>query len=435
MKLHEQLLSKIETRDFIVGVVGLGYVGLPILRAFSNIGSHTIGYDIDTDKVNALREGKSYIKHISSQSIKRLLETGRNSFTSDMSELANCDGIIIAVPTPLTIHREPDLSYLVSTAKNLSKVIRRGQIVILESTTYPGTSEEVLIPILEKSGLLVERDFFVAYSPEREDPNNQDYTIETIPKVVGASSDAALKVAENLYNKIVKETVPVSSLAVAEMTKLLENIFRAVNIALVNELKVTLKKMNIDIWEVIKAASTKPFGFMPFYPGPGLGGHCIPIDPFYLSWKARAYGENTKFIELAGEINAAMPRYVVEQATEILNRHDKPTKNSRVLLLGMAYKPNVDDDRESPGYAVMELLEKRGAKVFYNDPFIDEIKPGRSHARFVGRKSVTVSSEYDLIIIITAHDIYKNIDFNQLGIPILDTRNIVDGTSELFHKA
>lgn len=435
MQLQDQLLNKIKSREFVVGIIGLGYVGLPILRAFSNAGFNCIGYDIDSDKVKTLMEGKTYIKHISSQSIKGMIAAGKASFTSDTSQLANCDGIIIAVPTPLTIHREPDLTYLVSTAGDISKVLRKGQIIILESTTYPGTTEEVLIPILQESGLLLDKDFFAAYSSEREDPNNQDYSIENIPKVIGASSEAALTVAENLYNQIVRQTVPVSSLAVAEMSKLLENIFRAVNIALVNELKVTLMKMNIDIWEVIKAASTKPFGFMPFYPGPGLGGHCIPIDPFYLSWKAREYEVHTKFIELAGEINGAMPDFVVERAVEVLNKHGKSIQNSRVLILGLAYKPNIDDDRESPGYAVMHLLEDRGAIVSYNDPHISVVKPGRSHARFSGKKSVTVSSEYDLMIIITAHDEYNDIDFKQFDIPILDSRNFLKEESELFYKA
>ncbi|MFC1620009.1 nucleotide sugar dehydrogenase [Candidatus Neomarinimicrobiota bacterium] len=435
MKLQDQLLSKVKTRNFIVGIIGLGYVGLPILRAFSTAGFRTVGYDIDMDKVNSLREGITYIKHITSKSIKQLLEAGRTSFTTDISQLANCDGIIIAVPTPLTIYREPDLKYLVSTAEDLSKVLRKSQIIILESTTYPGTTEEILIPILNKSGLQLEKDYFVAYSPEREDPNNRNYSIESIPKVIGAPSEASLKVAENLYHQIVSQTVPVSSLAIAEMTKLLENIFRSVNIALVNELKVALMRMNIDIWEVIEAASTKPFGFMPFYPGPGFGGHCIPIDPYYLSWKAREYGVNTKFIELAGEINTAMPRYVATRATEVLNIYGKPLKNSKVLMLGLAYKPNIDDDRESPGYYIMDLFEERGAIVSYNDPHISTIKPTRSFARYAGRKSVIISSEFDLIVIVTDHDEYRDIDFKQFNIPILDTRNILKGKSDLFHKA
>jgi len=306
---------------------------------------------------------------------------------------------------------------------------------VLESTTYPGTTVEVVVPILEKSGLKVDQDFYTAFSPEREDPNNPQYTTETIPKVVGATSNDGLEVANAVYSQIVVRTVPVSSTQVAEATKLMENIFRSVNIALVNELKVAFMKMGIDIWEVIEAAKTKPFGFMPFYPGPGLGGHCIPIDPFYLSWKAREYGVSTKFIELAGEINTSMPYFVVHRAMEVLNEFGKPMKGSRILILGLAYKANVDDDRESPSYVLMEKLETKGAVVDYNNPFVPIIKMTRGHSKYAGRKSAEITSDYDLILISTAHTIYKDINFNNMGIPILDTRNMLQLKSSLFHKA
>ena len=310
-----------------------------------------------------------------------------------------------------------------------------GQLVILESTTYPGTTEEVVVPILERSGLKVDRDFYVAYSPEREDPNNKTFATGDIPRVVGATSEDGLAVAERLYSEVVVRTVPVSSIRVAEASKLLENIFRAVNIALVNELKVAFMKMDIDIWEVIAAAATKPFGFMPFYPGPGLGGHCIPIDPFYLSWKAREYGIFTRFIELAGEINTAMPDFVVTRVMEVLNAYGKPLKDARILILGLAYKPNVDDARESPTYDLMSKLERMGALVSYNDPFIPLIGASRKFSALAGRTSVDISADYDLMLIATAHDQYASVDFQQYGVPILDTRNLLTGDSELYHKA
>jgi UDP-N-acetyl-D-glucosamine dehydrogenase len=308
-------------------------------------------------------------------------------------------------------------------------------MVVLESTTYPGTTEEVMVPILEKSGLKVDKDFFVAFSPEREDPNNPNYTTETIPKVVGSTSPDGLAVVDAIYRQIVVRTVPVSSVKVAEATKLMENIFRAVNIALVNELKVTFMKMGIDVWDVIEAAKTKPFGFMPFYPGPGLGGHCIPIDPFYLTWKAREYGVTTKFIELAGEINTAMPDFVVNRVMEALNDAGKPLKGSKILMLGLAYKANVDDDRESPSYHLIEKLEERGASVSYNDPYIPTIRPTREFPKFAGRKSVEISNAFDLILIATAHDEYKKINFEQFTVPVVDTRNIVVRKSGGVYKA
>jgi UDP-N-acetyl-D-glucosamine dehydrogenase len=327
------------------------------------------------------------------------------------------------------------MSFIVATCEAIAPHIRKGQMVVLESTTYPGTTEEVMVPILEKSGLKVDKDFFVAFSPEREDPNNPNYTTETIPKVVGSTSPDGLAVVDAIYKQIVVRIVPVSSVKVAEATKLMENIFRAVNIALVNELKVTFMKMGIDVWDVIEAAKTKPFGFMPFYPGPGLGGHCIPIDPFYLTWKAREYGVTTKFIELAGEINTAMPDFVVNRVMEALNDAGKPLKGSKILMLGLAYKANVDDDRESPSYHLIEKLEERGASVSYNDPYIPTIRPTREFPKLAGRKSVEISNAFDLILIATAHDEYKKINFEQFTVPVVDTRNIVVRKSGGVYKA
>ena len=433
--MKSDLLQKLDNKSFVVGVIGLGYVGLPLLHCFVEKGFRSIGFDIDRAKVDSLAKGKSYIKHISSERIQRAVASGRFSVTTDFSRLKECDAILIAVPTPLNKNREPDMSFIVATCEAIAPHIRKGQMVVLESTTYPGTTEEVMVPILEKSGLKVDKDFYVAFSPEREDPNNPNYTTETIPKVVGSTSPDGLAVVDAIYKQIVVRTVPVSSVKVAEATKLMENIFRAVNIALVNELKVTFMKMGIDVWDVIEAAKTKPFGFMPFYPGPGLGGHCIPIDPFYLTWKAREYGVTTKFIELAGEINTAMPDFVVNRVMEALNDAGKPLKGSKILMLGLAYKANVDDDRESPSYHLIEILEERGAAVSYNDPYIPTIRPTREFPKFAGRKSVEISNAFDLILIATAHDEYKKINFEQFTVPVVDTRNIVVRKSGRVYKA
>jgi UDP-N-acetyl-D-glucosamine dehydrogenase len=433
--MKTELLQKIQNKTFTVGVVGLGYVGLPLNLCFVEKGLRSIGFDIDTKKTDALKNKQSYIKHISSERIAKAVDTGLFSATTDFSRVKECDAVLIAVPTPLNKNREPEMEYIVSTCESIAPHMRKGQLIVLESTTYPGTTEEVMVPILEKSGLKLDVDFYVAFSPEREDPNNPNYTTETIPKVVGSTSPDGLEVADKLYSQIVIKTVPVSSTQVAEATKLMENIFRSVNIALVNELKVTFSRMGIDIWEVINAAKTKPFGFMPFYPGPGLGGHCIPIDPFYLTWKAREFGVNTRFIELAGEINTAMPDYVIQRVMEALNDSGKALKNSRVLILGLAYKANVDDDRESPSYTLMEKLEAKGATVEYNDPHVPVIKPTREHPQFIGKKSVPVSGEYDLILISTAHNEYSALDLIQFGIPVVDTRNVVKSASSLLYKA
>jgi UDP-N-acetyl-D-glucosamine dehydrogenase len=433
--MKTEFLKKIKEKKTVIGVIGLGYVGLPLNLCFIEKGFRSIGFDIDKTKADSLKSGKSYIKHIPHERIQKALQTKLFEPTTDFSKLKECDVILIAVPTPLNKNREPEMEYIVSTCEAIYPHLRKGQLVVLESTTYPGTTVEVVIPILEKSGLKVDEDFYAAFSPEREDPNNPQYTTETIPKVVGATSKDGLEIANAVYSQIVVRTVPVSSTQVAEATKLMENIFRSVNIALVNELKITFMKMGIDIWEVIEAAKTKPFGFMPFYPGPGLGGHCIPIDPFYLTWKAREYGVNTRFIELAGEINTSMPDFVVQRAMEVLNECGKPMKGSRILILGLAYKANVDDYRESPSYMLMEKLEAHGAVVDYNDPYIPLIKMTREHSKYAGRKSAEITSDYDLILISTAHTIYKDTNFESLGIPVLDTRNLLRSKSSLFYKA
>jgi UDP-N-acetyl-D-glucosamine dehydrogenase len=433
--MNDVLISKIERKEAVIGVVGLGYVGLPLLLCFVEKRFHVIGLDIDKKKTDALTKGQSYIKHIPASRVQKAASSGLLRATTDFSSAKECDAILIAVPTPLNRNREPDMTYIVSTCEAIAPYVRPGQVIVLESTTYPGTTEEVMVPILEKSGLKADKDFFVAFSPEREDPSRTDYTTETIPKVVGSTSPEGLALAEKVYQQIVVRTVPVSSTRAAEATKLLENTFRAVNIAMVNEMKTTFMKMGIDIWEVIEAAKTKPFGYMPFYPGPGLGGHCIPIDPFYLTWKAREYEAPTRFIELAGEINTSMPDYVVQRVMEVLNRLGKPLKGAKILILGLAYKPNVDDDRESPSYRLMEKLEEKGARVSYNDPYIPVIRPSREYSNYAGRKSVEITSGFDLILISTAHDEYKSADLIGLNTPIVDTRHVITCPSPLVHQA
>jgi UDP-N-acetyl-D-glucosamine dehydrogenase len=407
-------LERIREREACIGIVGLGYVGLPLLIEFSKAGFPVLGLDIDEHKVNMLKAGECYIRHIPSEGIAAAFQGdgpqgSRSDATTDFVRAAECDALIICVPTPLTQHRDPDLSYVEHTAEQLGPHLKAGQLVALESTTYPGTTEDVLVPILEKtSGLKAGSDFFVAYSPEREDPNNAQHSTATIPKVVGGLTPDSLEVAQALYDAVICETVPVSSCRTAEATKLMENIFRCINIALVNELKMVFSEMDIDVWEVIRAAQTKPFGFMPFYPGPGLGGHCIPIDPFYLTWKAREYGIPTKFIELAGEINTAMPSYVVQRTLLALNDRGKSIRGSRVLLVGLAYKKNVDDDRESPTYELWEELLRLGAEVDYYDPYFPEVRPVRKHAKFAGTRSKAwediPSVGYDVVLVATAHD-------------------------------
>ena len=407
-----------------IGIVGLGYVGLPLGLAFAKAGNTVLGFDTDPAKIEALDKGISYIHHIPSAAIAEAVTAGRFSATCDFSRASEPDAIVICVPTPLTINRVPDLMYVEKTALAIAPHVRRGQLIVLESTTYPGTTEEVMLPILEKgSGLKAGIDFHLAYSPEREDPGNPNSKLRIIPKVVGGLTPKCRELAERMYSTVVEQVVPVSSCRTAEATKLLENIFRAVNIALVNELKVVYKAMDIDVWEVIEAAKTKPFGFMAFYPGPGLGGHCIPIDPFYLTWKALEYGQHTRLIELAGEINGAMPSYVVSRVGDALNDSGKSIKGSRILVLGLAYKPNVDDDRESPTYEIMHQLESKGAKVDYNDPYVPQIRPGRSNHEVVGRHSRQITADYDAIVLCTHHDEYRDFDFAVLGVPLVDARN------------
>ena len=409
-------------------VVGLGYVGLPLSLQFARSGVSVLGLDVDAAKVDALRKGKSYIKHIPSEAVSEVVKAGTFSATSDFSRIREADALIICVPTPLNKNREPDISFIIDTGKSIAKHLRKGSLVVLESTTYPGTTDEDLREVLEAgSGLKAGRDFHLAFSPEREDPGNPESQVALIPKVVGGYTPACLEKAVALYSKAVKTVVPVSSCRAAEATKLLENTFRSVNIALVNELKIVYGAMGIDVWEVVNAARTKPFGFMPFYPGPGLGGHCIPIDPFYLTWKAREYGQHTRFIELAGEINTSMPAYVVRRVADALNERQKAIKGSSVLVLGLAYKPNVDDERESPSYVLMEMLKARGAKVAYYDPYVPMIKPTREHAHWSGTKSVAWNKEtitaFDMVLIATNH---ACVNYEQLADwteCIVDTRN------------
>jgi UDP-N-acetyl-D-glucosamine dehydrogenase len=415
-----------------IAIVGLGYVGLPLSFQFARSGVAVLGLDIDTTKVDSLNKGKSYIKHISSEAVAEIGKSGFFSASSDFSQIQEVNAIIICVPTPLNKNREPDISYILDTGNAIARHLRKDTLVVLESTTYPGTTDEDLRKVLEAgSGLKAGRDFHLAFSPEREDPGNPDSKVATIPKVVGGYTPACLQKAVELYSKAVKTVVPVSSCRVAEATKLLENTFRGVNIALVNELKVVYSAMGIDVWEVINAAKTKPFGFMAFYPGPGLGGHCIPIDPFYLTWKAREYGQHTRFIELAGEINTSMPAHVINRVTEALNDRRKAVKGSSVLVLGLAYKPNVDDDRESPSYILMEMLTARGAKAAYYDPYVPVIRPSREHAHWAGTKSVEWNREaiagFDLVLIATNHGSVNYRELAEWAPCIVDTRNAMSG--------
>ncbi len=422
-------------RPETVGIVGLGYVGLPLCLAFAEQGITVFGMDTDAAKIKVLTDGGSYIKHISADRVATAVRHGRFRTSTDTGTLAHVEAILICVPTPLTINRAPDLTYVEGTASAVAQHLQQGQLVVLESTTYPGTTDGVLRSILETgSGLVAGNDFHLAFSPEREDPGNPT-KLHDIPKVVGGLTPECLDRAIHLYAKIVQRVVPVTSCRAAEATKLLENIFRSVNIALVNELKVIYATMGIDIWEVIEAAATKPFGFMPFYPGPGLGGHCIPIDPFYLTWKALEYGMRTRLIELAGEINTAMPQYVVGRVAEALNDAGKAVHGARVLILGLAYKPNVDDDRESPTYEIMELLEKRGAVVSYNDPHVPVIRPGRSHHQVAGRESQTITADYDVIVLCTHHKDYSEVDFAALRVPLVDCRNAVRIRPDHYYPA
>jgi len=415
-----------------IAVVGLGYVGLPLSLQFASVDVHVIGLDVDRQKIEDLNAGKSYIKHIESAEISGVVKAGTFEASLDFSKVGEVEAVIICVPTPLNKNREPDISYIVQTGKTIAPYLAKGSLVVLESTTYPGTTDEDLRLVLEsESGMKAGEDFHLAFSPEREDPGNPASKVALVPKVVGGYTPECLEKAKNLYSRAIREIVPVSSCRVAEATKLLENTFRAVNIALVNELKVVYEAMDIDIWEVIESAKTKPFGFMPFYPGPGLGGHCIPIDPFYLTWKAREFEKNTRFIELAGEINTYMPNYVLGKVMEALNHMQKSVNGSKVLVLGLAYKPDVDDERESPSYVLMDMLKKRGAQVSYYDPHILVIGPTREHGHWAGKKSVQWSSEvlksFDLVLISTNHKDVNYRELAQYANCIVDTRNAMAG--------
>jgi len=454
--MKETFLKKIEDKTVVVGIIGLGYVGLPLGLTFVEKGIKVIGFDIDEKKIPVLNGGSSYIKHIPSERIKSAVDTGYFSATSDFSLLSSCDAILICVPTPLDEHREPDISYVENSAITVAQYLRKGQLVVLESSTYPGTTEEILLPLFESKSqsptlvttndlmttndpmttndsmtsssphFSVGTDFFLAFSPEREDPNNPDFETATIPKVVGGVTPDCLEVACKLYDLVIVKTVPVSSPRAAEATKLLENIYRSVNIALVNELKMVFERMDIDVWEVIEAAKTKPFGFHPFYPGPGLGGHCIPIDPFYLTWKAREFDISTKFIELAGEINTFQPYYVVEKTRDFLNeRLKKSLSGSKILILGAAYKKNIDDMRESPTLKLLEIFLSKGAKVDYSDPYVPKLPPTRKYN--FDMKSVELTKEnlakYDVVLLSTDHDNFDYKFIAESSKLIVDSRN------------
>ena len=426
--IFQSLHAGIIGRKAHVGVIGLGYVGLPLAMTVARGGFTVTGFDIDPQKMVAIGAGRSYIEAVSDEVLTAETQAGRFRATDDFTGLGACDVIVICVPTPLTRHRDPDLSFIVKTSEAIAATLRPGQLIVLESTTYPGTTDEVVRPILEKTGLVSGRDFYLGFSPEREDPGNRDFKTSSIPKVVAGDGPEASAVATAFYAAAVDKVVPVSSTATAEAVKLTENIFRAVNIALVNELKVVYEAMGIDIWEVIDAAKTKPFGYMPFYPGPGLGGHCIPIDPFYLTWKSREYELPTRFIELAGEINSAMPRHVIGRLAEALDRQlGKALSRSKVLVVGLAYKKNVPDIRESPSMKLIELIEERGGAASYHDPFVPEIPKTREYLALKGRKSVPLDAghvgAFDAVLIATDHD---DVDYAGLAewVPlIVDTRN------------
>jgi len=423
---HVDLLEKINRGQAVVGVIGLGYVGLPLLAAFHRAGFHVIGFDIDPEKIAALCAGKTYLKHLGENLVADLLASRRMQATDDFSRLGEADAVIACVPTPLGNHLEPDLSFVEQTSDDIARALRPGQLIVLESTTYPRTTRDVVLPRLKRKGLVCGKDFFLAYSPEREDPGRKDHSTQTIPKLVGGIDAASGQIAEALYRKAIQQVILVSSAEVAEAAKLLENIYRAVNIALVNEMKIVLTAMGIDIWEVIAAASTKPFGFQPFYPGPGLGGHCIPIDPFYLTWKAREVGESTHFIELAGQINRSMPDYVVQRLVLAMNQRGKAVKGSKILVLGLAYKPDVDDVRESPSFELIEKLQGLGAEVDYHDPHVPSTHKMRHHdlkRRSIEPLSPAVVAGYDCVVIATNHSSYDWEMIAAASSLVIDTRN------------
>ena len=446
MSQRTNLREKLESRTAVVGVIGLGYVGLTLACTIAESGLRALGFDVDADKIEKLLHGESYIRHIPAERLGKILSFGGAGSgktnagaaflpTADFSRLAECDAILICVPTPLTEGREPDLSFVRSSAEAVAKVLRAGQLVVLESTTYPGTTDEVLVPILEHGGLRVGRDFHLAFSPEREDPGNARFSTKTIPKIVGGVTPECGKVAAALYRCFIERVVPVSSARVAESAKLLENIYRSINIALVNELKMLFNRMDIDVWEVIEAAATKPFGFTPFFPGPGLGGHCIPIDPFYLTWKARHYDFSTRFIELAGEINTSMPYYVVDQVVDALGERAKPVRGARILVLGVAYKKDVDDLRESPSLKVIEILESRGAAVSYHDPYVSSLRARRlRHYGSFDLDSIPLTDETlaaaDCVLIATDHSEFDVDRIVRVSRLVVDSRNATRAVKE-----
>jgi len=432
MSQVQTLLDKIDNKTYTIGIVGLGYVGLPLMWTFHKVGMPVIGYDVDEKKVKNIKSGTPYIKHLGTEMMETLAKSDDCDATTDFNRLPEADAILMCVPTPLDEHREPDMSYVVQTTETISHHLRKGQLIILESTTWPGTTEELMIPILEKnSGLKAGTDFYLAYSPEREDPGNPNFNTAKIPKVVGGHGEEALKLAIAMYDTAIVQTVPVSDCKTAEAVKLTENIFRSVNIALVNELKVVYEAMGIDVHEVLDAAATKPFGFMKFTPGPGLGGHCIPIDPFYLTWKAREFEKNTRFIELAGEVNTDMPRYVVDRTMLALNAHKKSMNGSKILVVGLAYKPDVDDMRESPTFKIFHLLEELGAAIEFYDTYIPEIWETREHAEYTGKKSVEWNKEtveqFDAVVISTNHSDINYKELAEWSDCVVDTRNAMVG--------
>ncbi len=428
------LLDKINDRSCVVGVIGLGYVGLPLARAFHDAGMRVIGFDVDPTKIRDLKEGVNYLHHLGADYCQNLARTGKFTPTADFQLLADCDAIIVCVPTPLGKHMDPDLSYVIKTTELIAATLRPGQLVVLESTSYPRTTRDDMLPVLEKTGLKCGTDegFFLAFSPEREDPGRKDHNTTTIPKLVGGIERASGEVAAALYRHAIKTVVPVSSAEVAEAAKILENTFRAVNIAMMNELKMLFTAMDIDVWEVIAAASTKPFGFMPFYPGPGLGGHCIPIDPFYLTWKAREYNMPTRFIELAGQINHMMPDYVVGRLGHALNQRGKSIRGSRILVMGLAYKPDIDDVRESPSFELIEKLDELGAHVDYNDPHVAKTKRMRRHDLQMESIALTPQSiaSYDCVLISTNHSGYDWEQVSKNAKLIVDTRNAMKNVKD-----
>jgi len=423
--MEQKLIKKLNDKTAVIGIVGLGYVGIPLAIRYADAGYKVLGFDINQDKADKIANGKTYIKHIPDEAIKAAVDKGFEA-TTDFSRATEADALILCVPTPLNLHREPDLSYVLNTMDSLLLYLRKGQVVSLESTTYPGTTDEELKPRIQSTGLKVGNDIFLVYSPEREDPGNADFNTQTIPKVCGGDTESCQKVGIALYGHVIDKVVSVSSTRAAEMTKLLENIHRAVNIGLVNEMKIVAERMDIDIYEVIDAAATKPFGFVPYYPGPGLGGHCIPIDPFYLTWKAREYGVNTRFIELAGEVNSAMPEYVVSKVIEGLNQHKKPINGSRILMLGIAYKKNVDDMRESPSVEIMRIIQNHGALVEYSDPYVQVFPKMRRYSFDLTSVDLTseILSDYDCVIVGTNHSEFDyELILNHARL-IVDTRGV-----------